>query len=178
MNFDIQCPLENEQVILYPLQEQDFEDLYAISADPKIWEQHPNKNRWQKEVFKTFFNGAIQSKGAFKIIDQSLGHVIGCTRFYDFDEEKSSILIGYTFFRVSHWGKGFNSAVKKMMLDYIFQFVNTVHFHIGAHNLRSQIAISRLGALKIAEQEVTYFGETPKLNFVYEIKKEDHQKLK
>lgn len=58
------------------------------------------------------------------------------------------------------------------MLDYVFQFVSKVYFHIGADNIRSQIAISRLGAEKITEQEVTYFGETPKLNFMYIISKE------
>lgn len=57
------------------------------------------------------------------------------------------------------------------MLDHIFQFVSKVHFHIGALNLRSQISIQRLGAEKIAEKEVAYFGEPPGLNFVYEIRK-------
>jgi hypothetical protein len=57
------------------------------------------------------------------------------------------------------------------MLDYIFQFVSTVYFHIGACNIRSQIAIARLGATKIGEQEVTYFGEQAKLNYVYSFKK-------
>ncbi len=173
MNFDIQCPLENEQVILYPLQEQDFEDLYAISADPKIWEQHPNKDRWKKEVFKTFFDGAMLSQGAFKIIDKDKGTIIGSSRFYDYNEAESSILIGYTFFATTYWGKGINHAVKALMLNYIFQHVSIVYFHIGAENVRSQIAISRLGATKIREQEVTYFGERPKLNFVYRITKEE-----
>jgi RimJ/RimL family protein N-acetyltransferase len=58
------------------------------------------------------------------------------------------------------------------MLDYIFQFVSKVHFHIGADNIRSQIAIERLGAEKIAEQEIAYYGEVPRLNFVYEIIRE------
>jgi len=31
--------------------------------------------------------------------------------------------------------------------------------------------LNRMGAIKISEQEVTNFGETPKLNFVYEINK-------
>lgn len=61
--------------------------------------------------------------------------------------------------------------VKALMLNYIFEYVNKVCFHIGSENVRSQIAISRMGAMKTGEQEVTYFGETPKLNFVYEIKK-------
>lgn len=177
MNINIQSVLENEQVILYPLQENDFEDLYAVASDPQIWEQHPNKDRWQKEVFQTFFEGAMQSKGAFKITNKASGKTIGSTRFYDYDKENDSILIGYTFYATSIWGMGINKAVKALMLDYIFQFVSKVYFHIGANNVRSQIAISRIGAEKIREQEVAYFGEPDRLNFIYEIPKEKWETL-
>lgn len=173
MKFDIQPFLENETVTLNPLLEQDFEVLYEVAADPKIWEQHPNKDRWKEDVFQNFFKGALQSRGAFKIIDKATGNVAGSTRIYDYDEQESSILIGYTFYATRYWGKGINSSVKKMMLDYLFQFVSKVYFHIGADNIRSQTAIGRLGAQKIAEQEVTYFGELPKLNFVYAITSEE-----
>jgi RimJ/RimL family protein N-acetyltransferase len=173
MNFNIQPILENDKVVLYPLHEEDFEDLYAVSADPKIWEQHPNKDRWKKEVFRIFFDGAIQSNGAFKIIEKTTNCVIGSTRFYDYNEQDNSILIGYTFYSTKYWGSGINLSVKKLMLDYIFQFVSIVYFHIGACNIRSQIAIARLGTTKIGEQEVTYFGEQPKLNYVYSLKKEE-----
>jgi N-acetyltransferase len=170
---DIQSRLETETVALVPLAEQDFEELYATASDPKIWEQHPNKDRWRKDVFKTFFEGAIQSKGAFKILDKTNGNVIGSTRFYGYQEAENSIQIGYTFYATQYWGKGINQAVKAIMLDYIFQFVSSVHFHIGADNIRSQIAIGRLGARKMEEQMVAYFGEQPKLNYVYGIKKEE-----
>lgn len=178
MTFNIQPILENGQIALYPLLESDFEDMYLVASDPKIWEQHPNKDRWKKEVFRIFFDGAMQSKGAFKIVDKSNGKIIGSTRYYDYNSEENRILIGYTFYATSCWGKGINPMVKKLMLDYIFQFVSTVHFHIGAGNLRSQIAIGRLGAEKIGEEDVTYFGETPKLNFIYEITKERWQRLR
>jgi len=171
LDFSIQPQLENETVYLIPLKEADWSDLYAVAADPKIWEQHPNKDRWQEQVFSTFFNGAIQSKGAFKIVHKSTGKVIGSTRFYDYNEQKSTIFIGYTFYATEYWGKGINLQVKKLMLDYIFHFVSKVHFQIGAENTRSQIAIGRLGAEKIGEEEITYFGESPKLNFIYEIQK-------
>jgi len=173
MELNIQPKLENDKVILYPLHKQDFEDLYAVSADPKVWEQHPNKDRWKKEIFKTFFEGAIQSKGAFKIIDKTSNSVIGSTRFYDYNKLEESILIGYTFYATKYWGKGVNHSVKKLMLDYIFQFVSIVYFHIGAENIRSQISIERLGVTKIGEQEVAYFGEPPKLNYVYRMKKDE-----
>lgn len=171
MSFNLQSPLENERMKLVPLQEQDFEALYAVAADPQIWEQHPNKDRWKKEVFRTFFDGALQSKGAFKILDKITGNLVGSTRFYDYDEKNKTVLIGYTFYATAYWGKGINQAVKKLMLDYAFQFVDRVYFHIGAQNLRSQIAITRVGAQKITEEEIAYFGEPTKLNFIYVIDK-------
>lgn len=171
MKLDIQPILENEKVILYPLQEDDFETLYTTASDPKIWKQHPNKDRWRKEVFRTFFKGAMQSKGAFRIVDKATGNTIGSTRFYDLSKKRNSIYIGYTFYAVEYWGKGVNKSVKILMLDYIFQFVTKVYFHIGADNIRSQIAIGRIDAEKIGKQEVTYFGEASKLNYIYEITK-------
>lgn len=173
MNPNTKAILENETVILYPLEEADFETLYAVSSDPKIWEQHPNKNRWQKEVFRTFFEGALQSNGAFRVVDKATGSTIGSTRMYDYNEAENSILIGYTFYATAYWGKGINPLVKTLMLDYLFQYVSKVLFHIGADNIRSQVSISRLGAEKVGAQQVAYFGENPKLNFVYEITKEN-----
>lgn len=169
---NIQPVLENEFVLLSPLCNADFEVLYSVASDPKVWEQHPNKDRWKREVFQNFFEGALQSKGAFKVMDKETRTCLGSTRFYDYNEDEKSILVGYTFYSAKCWGKGINHSVKKLMLNYIFQFVNTVYFHIGADNIRSQISIGRLGAEKIAELEVAYFGELPKLNFVYRINKE------
>lgn len=175
MDFNIQPVLDNRKVILYPLKEKDFEALYTVASDPKIWEQHPNKNRWNEEVFKTFFDGAIESNGAFIIVDKATNVIIGCTRFYDYSKETNSIHIGYTFYAKKYWGTGINVLVKASMFNYIFQYVSKVILHIGADNIRSQVSVGRLGAEKITEQEVTYFGETPKLNFVYEISKEKWQ---
>lgn len=171
MTIALQPTLENEQIVLQPLKVSDFETLYTVASDPEIWQQHPNKDRWKKDVFRTFFEGAVQSGGAFKVVDKATGMVIGSTRFYDYQPEDNSIFIGYTFFATSCWGKGINQQLKNLMLDYIFQFVDQVNFHVGASNIRSQIAISRLGAIKVGQQEVTYVGETAKLNFVYTINK-------
>lgn len=175
---NIQPKLENENILLSPLQESDFDALYAAASDPKIWEQHPNKERWQKEIFKTFFVGAIQSKGAFKIIDKSNHFVIGSTRFYALSEQENSIQIGYTFYKTEYWGIGTNKLVKTLMLDHIFNYVSKVYFHIGENNIRSQRAIIKLGASKVGEQEVTYFGEKPMQNFVYELTNENWEKQK
>ncbi|MDF7813966.1 GNAT family N-acetyltransferase [Hymenobacter sp. YC55] len=167
--FSLQPVLHSPAVSLVPLQPADFDALYAVAADPQVWEQHPNKDRWQRAVFTTFFEGAIQSGGAFKVVDNTTGAILGSTRLYDYTPEENSILIGYTFYGRQSWGRGINLAVKALLLDYLFQFVDTVRFHIGTGNVRSQIAIQRLGATKVAEQEVAYYGEPSNLNFVFEI---------
>lgn len=173
MNFSIQPVLENENLKLIPLRENDFERLYKVASDPEIWEQHPNKNRYEIEVFRNFFKGALASKGAFLVLDKSTNEIAGSTRFYDFNDDENSIFIGYTFYGTKFWGKGLNSNAKKLMLDYIFQFTEKVIFHVGATNFRSQKAMEKLGAIKTQEIVVAYFGEPDRLNFQYEIKKED-----
>lgn len=170
-SFESQPSLENEFVKIRPLKQSDFEELYTVASDPLIWEQHPNPDRYKREVFEIFFKGAIESGGAFIIFDKQTNEVIGSSRYYDYNPNNKFILIGYTFFARSHWGSKYNPALKHLMIQYAFQFVDAVIFHIGANNIRSQKAIERLGASKIDEIEVKYYGEETKLNFVYEINK-------
>ena len=177
MDFNLQPTLENELIKVIPLEEKDFEALYAVAADPLIWEQHPNKDRYQREVFENFFKGAMESKGAFLVTEKASGKVVGSSRYYDPDPEKRSIAIGYTFIGRGFWGKGHNRTLKLLMLDYAFQFADLAIFHVGAGNLRSQKAIEKLGAKKTGETEVAYYGEPVKPNFIYELHKKDREKL-
>ena len=64
------------------------------------------------------------------------------------------------------------SGRPELMLNHIFKFVQSVSFFIGALNKRSQISIERFGAVKTREEETAYYGEAPKLDYVYEITKE------
>jgi RimJ/RimL family protein N-acetyltransferase len=172
MKFDLQpTHLHNERIRLIPLQETDFDRLFEVGSNPKVWKQHPNPNRYKLEDFTNYFRGAIESNGAFLILDSFSNETIGCSRYYDYNENESTILIGYTFIGINFWGNGYNKALKKLMLDYAFQFVNKVYFHIGAFNYRSQKAIEKIGATKVDEFEVEYYGEVSKLNFVYLIQK-------
>jgi len=171
---NIQPTLENDFVKLVPLEENDFEQLFSVASDPKIWEQHPNKDRYKREVFENFFKGAMESEGAFKIIDKHSNEIAGSTRFYDYNPEDNSIFIGYTFYGTKFWGSKLNPQVKKLMLDYIFQFVDKVNFHVGKDNIRSQKAMEKLGAKRVDEVNVAYFGEPERLNVVFEITKENY----
>lgn len=164
--------LEDNVIFCRRLRSDDFETLYSVASDPGIWEQHPNKDRYKRDVFEKFFEGAIMSDGAYIVYDKHENEPIGCSRFYDYDESSKTVLIGYTFFSRKYWGKGYNHRLKKLMLNYAFTFVDAVIFHIGATNIRSQRSIEKLGAEKIAEQEITYYGEQPKLNSIYKISRD------
>jgi RimJ/RimL family protein N-acetyltransferase len=171
-NFNLQPTLQNSVVLATPITEIDFDALYAAASDPLIWELHPNKNRWQLPDFTNYFKGAIESGSAFLVKDAATNEVIGSSR-YVFDQTKIELSIGYTFFKRSHWGTGHNAALKKLMIDYAFNFVDVVYFYIGAVNKRSQIAIGRLGAKKVREEQTAYYGEATKLDYVYAIEKTD-----
>ncbi|MBC7688636.1 MAG: GNAT family N-acetyltransferase [Aquabacterium sp.] len=173
MQYNPQPTIQNEFVKIQPLTKDDFETLFAVASDPLIWEQHPNKNRYQRAEFENYFMGAIESGGAFLISDRSTGQVIGSTRFYDLNITEKSILIGYTFIARSHWGSRYNPALKKLLLNHAFELLDTVYFHVGAVNIRSQKAMEKLGAVKIGELDVAYFGEPIKSNLVYKIEKKD-----
>lgn len=170
--------LQNNLVTAQPLKLSDIENLYTAASDPLIWEQHPNKNRYQREAFENYFKGAIESAGAFLVKDSQTNEIIGSSRYSDYSAETDTVSIGYTFLIRSYWGSGCNYALKKLMLDYIFQYVSTVTFYIGAANKRSQISIERFGATKIGEKEMAYYGEAAKLDFVYAITKEQWLQLR
>ena len=101
-NFNLQPEiLEDEITKLIPLQENDFDALYKVASDPLIWEQHPIKDRYKIEVFKPFFDAAINSKGAFLILDKKTNEIIGTTRFYDYNAEE----IQYCNWLYFYWTK-------------------------------------------------------------------------
>jgi RimJ/RimL family protein N-acetyltransferase len=132
----------------------------------------PTKDRYKKEVFQLYFDGAIASKTAFLITDKLSAKIIGCTRYYDYKPDTSSIAIGYTFLVRQYWGGLYNKATKKLMLDYAFQFVDKVYFHIGPNNIRSQLAIKKIGAVKVNEVEFDHYGQR-ELYYEYLLQKQE-----
>jgi RimJ/RimL family protein N-acetyltransferase len=145
VSFEFQPSLAGVYVKLRPLRGDDFDALYEVARDPLIWEQHPDSDRYRKEVFRKFFKGAIESGGAFLVLDSRTGDVIGSTRFCKYKEGESEIEIGYSFLARSHWGGFHNGEMKRLMLDHAFKQVKTVYFLIGTDNRRSRRAVEKIG---------------------------------
>src|SRR5437762_14299324 len=97
MPFDLQPNLKCELIGLRPLRPEDWDDLLAVASDALIWEQHPESDRYKEDVFRIFFQDALESGGAFVVIDRKSQPIIGSTRFYGYYQQKSEIEIGWTF---------------------------------------------------------------------------------
>ncbi|AEA45639.1 GNAT family N-acetyltransferase [Fluviicola taffensis] len=137
--------LENELVLLRPLERSDYEELYQVASDPLIWEQHPVYSRHKREEYNSFFEESLDSGKSLVLIDKETNKIFGSTRYYDFDAENSSIKIGGTFLDRAHWGGTYNFANKQLLIDYAFQFVDKVIFEIAEENIRSQKGTARFG---------------------------------
>jgi RimJ/RimL family protein N-acetyltransferase len=148
VTFDLQPVLKGALVELRPLRPEDYDELYAVAADPLIWEQHPAWNRYQDAIFRGFFQEALESGGALIATDVATRRVIGSSRFHGYDRERREIEIGWTFLARSHWGGRYNREMKRLMLDHAFRFVSNVIFLVGIHNVRSQRALEGIGAVR------------------------------
>jgi len=171
MAFDLQPHLKGELIELRPLIPNDWDDLFAVASDPLIWEQHPERDRYKEDVFRVFFKDALESAGAFVIIDRKTQRIIGSTRFYGYDPHKSEIEIGWTFLARKYWGGRYNAEMKRLLLNHAFRFVESVVFFVGENNVRSQKALEKIGAIKVGTATRDYANHPPARNVKYVIRK-------
>ena len=172
MSFYLQPILENDLLILRPLGPDDFEYLYEVASDPGIWEQHPEKNRYEREVFRVFFDKGIESKGAFAVISKKTREIIGSTRFYPVKETQNAIEIGWTFLARKFWGGDYNKSMKLLLMDYAFHFVENIIFCIHENNIRSRRAIEKLGGERITQLENQVLEARTPGTVIYKINKQ------
>ena len=164
-SFELQPVLRSQRLWLRPLREEDWQQLYAVAADPLIWEQHPAPNRYQEEVFRGFFREAMESGGAFVVLDGKDDRVIGSSRYLGYDPERSEIEIGFTFLAREYWGGVYNREMKDLMLQHAFRFVRHVVFLVGLENWRSQKAMEKIGGRRVGNRA----NEAGRENAVFQI---------
>jgi RimJ/RimL family protein N-acetyltransferase len=171
IDFELQPHLVGELLELRPLRPEDWDALFAVASDPLIWEQHPAWDRYTEPVFRQFFREAMESGGAFVILDRATGQVIGSSRYFGFVPQKKEIEIGWTFLARSYWGGTYNRELKRLMLDHAFRFVDCVFFYVGPNNLRSQRALEKIGASRIEGRPKVDLEGKPVEHAVYELRK-------
>jgi RimJ/RimL family protein N-acetyltransferase len=162
---DLQPTLRGELIELRPLRSADFDELYAVAADPLIWEQHPASDRHEERVFREFFREALASRGALVVLDARDGRIIGSSRYHAWDAARKEVEIGWTFLARRYWGGLYNGELKRLMLGHAFGFVERVVFLVGPRNIRSQRAVEKIGGRRVGSR----FDATGRESVIFEI---------
>jgi RimJ/RimL family protein N-acetyltransferase len=165
---NLQPVLSGDHIILRPLTADDYEPLYQVANDPLVWEQHPSHLRHQRDVFDAqVFSTGLASNATLIASDKQTSQIIGSSRFYDVDEGKLELAIGFTFLARSHWGGTANGEMKSLMLAHAFTWAKRVWFHIGSNNIRSCKAIEKIGAVLSHTAPRTVNGHPIEHSFYY-----------
>lgn len=133
-------------VRLEPLAEHHREPLRAACAeDPDIWAIYPMS--FFEDRFDTAFGKCLRgtSVGFAAFAGEEL---VGMSSFLDIEPKHGSVQIGRTYFVPRLRGSGFNRAVKRLMLDRVFEAgFRRAEFKVDTRNARSMAAIAKLGAV-------------------------------
>lgn len=165
--------LEGERLLLRPLAADDWDALFAVASDKRIWEQHPMHDRWQEPVFLEFFDDALAKGGALAVIEKTTDTMIGSSRYQAFAAENGgSVEIGWTFIAPAFWGTGTNHELKRLMLTHALQSVERVNFRVGETNTRSRMAMERIGGELTDETTIVQLPDGPATHVVYAITRE------
>lgn len=164
---NLQPTLSGTLIELRPLCGDDWPRLLDAASDPLIWEQHPERDRYKPEVFRRYFDGAMECGGAFAILDRATRKIIGSSRYCDYRPAESQIEIGWTFLERAYWGGEYNGELKRLMIDHALRFVERVVFVVGENNLRSQRALEKIGARFLKNDVATAPNGTTRRNVLF-----------
>ncbi len=155
LDFSKEIILENDRVMLRPLEMSDIELLSVFSInEPELW-TYSLTPADGIENLKIYISKAIADRETgksypFLVIDKLNNEVAGSTRFYDYNEGYSSVQLGYTWYGRKFQGTGLNKNCKYLMLNHAFENgqMERVEFRADNTNKRSIAAMKSIGCVE------------------------------
>jgi len=166
---DLQPRLAGRNLLLRPLEPEDWGALYGAASDPAIWASHPAHDRWTEPVFRRFFADALESRGALVATLPGSGEIIGSSRYDARRVNAGELEIGWTFLTRAYWGTGTNAEMKRLMVSHALGFVDRVLFFVGEANLRSRRAMEKIGGELTTRTHETEMAGKPVRHVIYAI---------
>jgi len=144
--------LTGSKVIVEPLALEHADGMKEAVKDGELWKlwytSIPSPEKVE-EYIKTAL-GMRESAGAMPFIvrDKESNRIIGCTRYFNVDEDNQRLEIGYTWYSESYQRTAVNTECKYLLLSHAFEKLEAiaVEFRTHWHNHKSRAAIARLGA--------------------------------
>ena len=139
---DLQPTLTGPRLRLRPLAADDYDALYAVAADPLLWDQHPAK-RYRPEVYAEFFAQSLASGGCLVVELRDGGSVIGTSRFKPLPGD--FVEIGWTVLARAYWGGDYNRELKSLMVAHLTAHGKRGVLNVAGGNHRSARAAGKVG---------------------------------
>ena len=147
--------LENECVLLRPLQLEDCEHLQYFSQNqPEIWTYSLQKAAGNENL-KKYIEFAVQARERgteypFIVFDKKQQAYAGSTRFYDIQLAHQSLQLGFTWYGKEFQGTGLNKHCKFLLLQFAFEQIGMerVEFRADINNARSIAAMKSIGCVE------------------------------
>jgi RimJ/RimL family protein N-acetyltransferase len=154
LNFDKSTNyiLEDDRVLLRPLQEDDIENLLTFAEnEPDLW-QFSLRSGATRAGMERYINDALIAKAAgteypFIVFDKQANQYAGSTRFYDIQVQNAMLQLGYTWYGKAFWGTKLNKHCKYLLLGFAFEQLGAerVEFRADNNNARSKAAMQSIG---------------------------------
>ncbi|MBK6381926.1 MAG: GNAT family N-acetyltransferase [Chitinophagaceae bacterium] len=153
--FQQQPVLENERVLLRPLQENDFDNLLLFSLnEPDIWKFGLVTAAGEANL-RNYINTAVKNlhdkkEYPFIVFDKIANRYAGSTRFYDIQQPWLTTQLGYTWYGKDFQQTGLNRHCKLLLLTYVFEEwgLERLEFRADANNAKSIAAMKAIGCLE------------------------------
>jgi RimJ/RimL family protein N-acetyltransferase len=152
LDFSQNTILEDESIVLRPLQETDVENLLEISInEPETWEyslvQANGKENLEKYIQIALKARENKMEFPFIVFDKKSGKYAGSTRFYDINRAFKTMQLGYTWYGKDFRGTGLNKRCKFLLLQFAFETLGMerVEFRADNNNKRSIAAMKSIG---------------------------------
>ena len=140
--------LENDHILLRPLQAEDLPALLPLTQEPSLWTYFTNDLSTLAGL-ETWAAGHFSGERLqFVVIDKATQQVLGSTGFGNYFPRDQRIEIGWTWLGKAFQGTGINAQMKSLMLNYAFDALGMlrVEFKTDVLNLPARQALLRLGA--------------------------------
>jgi RimJ/RimL family protein N-acetyltransferase len=147
--------LENNRVLLRPIQEDDFDNLLCFSEnEPDIW-FYGLVTAAGKDNLRTYIDTAVKNlqdkkEYPFIVFDKQANHYAGSTRFYDIQQPYLTTQLGYTWYGKGFQRTGLNRHCKLLLLTYVFEQwgLERCELRADANNARSIAAMKAIGCVE------------------------------
>jgi len=149
---NLSLTLQNQKVILRPLQQSDEELLWPIAQEKELWiyglKDLSEPGELAKYITSALKDNAAGIAAVWVVIDAATGRVAGCTRLAEISWKDERGQIGWTWIGKDFQGSGLNKAMKFEILQYGFETLglNRIELKADERNLQSRKAIEKLGA--------------------------------